>query len=1342
MNLKKLLIILVIAFTATLVMSRPGQSINSVQAPRPTLTPTPVAEKLAIEAALRSAAQSDQKIIPAFLVYQVTADRIELSSDGKTALVWMGLIDPQTNQLVATEPGLAIARRADQNLPWQITLPTGQNYLETVLGVPDSLLTTQEKSQFKPAAAPDTTVGQVFTGYLLPWEGGKRAWLTGSVAHFTTYNSCSWVTVNGDNHSTCRYAFDFADGTNFRILASKGGAVVGSRWSCVNNDHNCLNYIALEDTSTTPVTTAIYLHLAQESIPAALRVNGTYVNQGDFIALADNTGLSTGSHLHFMVVGNRWWGTAYGGFWWGDSVDITFSEVDVNGGRPRLCSEAYYSPQYGNQCIHKDDLISQPMDNWYISANRGGAAPPTAVMTGPAAYSTLTTSTVTVTGSATGRKGVSFTRVAANTKNSWVEIGPKITDNPFTTSIDLCAAGIPNGPVTLGLYSYDMDGNRSAIIQDPRPVSFNATCTPPPPKCMPAPDQISIYSLPDYQGECQVFGVGKYDAAQFTPVGNNQAASLQVGANVMAVLYDGNYESGFLKDRSEAFLTSDPGLADNRIGVKASSLEVMTRVKPTAPLLRTVLNTVDSTQKPVPLNSNESVLLVWKGADSTFPPDDGGSEYQAELTYPNGTKRTSEWQEANSWSVGSLAAGVYTWTVTARNLMGEAAAAPATFTVAAAAPPAESMANFPYNEGFESGAIGWSATGLWHRAASPDSARNSPWAMGFNNGTIIANDQVAGGGLTSPSFVIPAGGAILKFHYYSFTEDSLAYWDQRRVQISASGGPFQDVLQLWDDPVGEWQDGPAISLVPYAGMPIRVRFYFHSVDKYNNGFSGWWIDDVSVTENVPNPSCTEIAPNNTPAQATLIDLNQSVSGFICPAGDLDFYKFTAPAGTTLTADVIARAEGSSLDPYLYLLDGDGKSILAENDDIQYGILQDSHIGYTLQRSGTYYLKVKAYKHPGVGGINNPYRLELKGIAKTPLTLPVINPISSWVGPGNFDWAVSTAGIFGVTHVDFYWHSPEWRVGTWELLGSVTNLANPQPEKGWKVNVSPFGRTIEGSAVLARAYNSIGEVASAVVWNLHTDTDIVPPVSALIPQPALTLSTAVTLAWTASDSASGINSFELQYQEGAGVWTPIDNLLPRTATQAFFQGTSGQTYGFRLRAIDRANNKEDFSATAQVTTTLASSCTPDEYDATAPGDNAPAGAVTLVFKKPQSHNFCYLGQGGLQPQAPFGDEDWYRIAVKAGDKYMLSVNSISGGAAAAVAIMDAAGTQTLAQGTSFGLGQAALVTFTSPANAEYLVRVRPLDASLWGTDTRYSIILDQANLNQGPNQYLYLPRINR
>ena len=172
---------------------------KGIRAAPPVPTPTPItsADKTALQAALDAAALNNQKTIPAFMLYKVVVDHIEMGSDGNTALVWMALLDPQTNQPVATEPGMAIGQRPDVNSPWQITLPTGEDWVTQVQNLPDQLLSKEQKTLILPDqinSKDATAVDQVFSGYLLPWEGGKRVWLTGSVAHFTTYNSCSWVT--------------------------------------------------------------------------------------------------------------------------------------------------------------------------------------------------------------------------------------------------------------------------------------------------------------------------------------------------------------------------------------------------------------------------------------------------------------------------------------------------------------------------------------------------------------------------------------------------------------------------------------------------------------------------------------------------------------------------------------------------------------------------------------------------------------------------------------------------------------------------------------------------------------------------------------------------------------------------------------------------------------------------------------------------------------------------------------------------------------------------------------------------------------------------------------------
>ena len=75
------------------------------------------------------------------------------------------------------------------------------------------------------------------------------------------------------------YAFDFADGTQFPILAAKAepSNMSNGNGPMANTKH--ANYIILEDTTTTPTTYQVYMHLAQGSIPEELRVIGAQAMQ-------------------------------------------------------------------------------------------------------------------------------------------------------------------------------------------------------------------------------------------------------------------------------------------------------------------------------------------------------------------------------------------------------------------------------------------------------------------------------------------------------------------------------------------------------------------------------------------------------------------------------------------------------------------------------------------------------------------------------------------------------------------------------------------------------------------------------------------------------------------------------------------------------------------------------------------------------------------------------------------------------------------------------------------------------------------------------------------------------
>jgi hypothetical protein len=131
------------------------------------------------------------------------------------------------------------------------------------------------------------------------------------------------------------------------------------------------------------------------------------------------------------------------------------------------------------------------------------------------------------------------------------------------------------------------------------------------------------------------------------------------------------------------------------------------------------------------------------------------------------------------------------------------------------------------------------------------------------------------------------------------------------------------------------------------------------LDDSANNFEGWGIDDFSITSTPPD-ACNDIRQDDTPAQAFILTYNPSITlpAEICPNGDYDFYKFYGYAGDHIVADIDAMRSGSLLDAYLSLLDSDGKTVIAENDDEVYAQIRDPLLNYTLPHDGIY-LKLRA-----------------------------------------------------------------------------------------------------------------------------------------------------------------------------------------------------------------------------------------------------------------------------------------------------------------------------------------------------------------------------------------------
>jgi hypothetical protein len=139
----------------------------------------------------------------------------------------------------------------------------------------------------------------------------------------------------------------------------------------------------------------------------------------------------------------------------------------------------------------------------------------------------------------------------------------------------------------------------------------------------------------------------------------------------------------------------------------------------------------------------------------------------------------------------------------------------------------------------------------------------------------------------------------------------------------------------------------------------------------------------------PAPVITpETEPNNTSGTANTLDLTSTscatISGAINPGGDIDFFTFTATAGSRVWIETdtggAQNAGANSRDTVIDLLAADGTTVIENDDDDGTGNGGDGTVetglasmigGRTLTLGGTYFIRVRAFS---ATGIINPYRM--------------------------------------------------------------------------------------------------------------------------------------------------------------------------------------------------------------------------------------------------------------------------------------------------------------------------------------------------------------------------------
>jgi hypothetical protein len=164
------------------------------------------------------------------------------------------------------------------------------------------------------------------------------------------------------------------------------------------------------------------------------------------------------------------------------------------------------------------------------------------------------------------------------------------------------------------------------------------------------------------------------------------------------------------------------------------------------------------------------------------------------------------------------------------------------------------------------------------------------------------------------------------------------------------------------------------------------------------------ISSVGQVVVVSDPVVLETSVNNTPAQAQAIKLPCVVAGRLEAVEDIDYFKFEAQAGQTVTFEVYcARLQDKIHDlqkhakPMLTLYDGDGRE-LAANDHFYFA---DPLLSYTIPKTGTYHVQIRESTYDGdsrwvyaLAATNQPYASHVYPMAGNPGKVMDVEPVGS------------------------------------------------------------------------------------------------------------------------------------------------------------------------------------------------------------------------------------------------------------------------------------------------------------------------------------------------------------
>ena len=239
--------------------------------------------------------------------------------------------------------------------------------------------------------------------------------------------------------------------------------------------------------------------------------------------------------------------------------------------------------------------------------------------------------------------------------------------------------------------------------------------------------------------------------------------------------------------------------------------------------------------------------------------------------------------------------------------------AKATLDAALVPPPPESRVLF---EDFDDGvANGWTLSGLWHLSSVCSVPPSIPNYLGYNKDSdcrFSTGARTTGTATFDVDLTARTAATLNLAHRFEKEVYAGGAFDVMRVQVSTNGGSTWTTLRQWDsrNPNQLAWTPQSVDLDAYAGAPVKLRFFFDSVDNVANAYAGWLVDNVEVTAAVTNqPPVANAGPDQTVADADNSGgeaVTLDGTGSTDPDGTITSYEWResgAPIATGPTASV-------------------------------------------------------------------------------------------------------------------------------------------------------------------------------------------------------------------------------------------------------------------------------------------------------------------------------------------------------------------------------------------------------------------------------------------------------